>query len=95
MLPNKDPQESVVVKFDFASEMSVIDTATVAVAVQEGEDPDVATMLVGSPQITGTVVYQRVSGGVGGLRYRLRCVAGNNSGDIIVRAGVLPVKTVM
>lgn len=92
MTPTKDPAESVVVAFDFAAELTSITSATVAVSVHgPGVDPNVAAMLEGAHQISGSTVLQRVRGGVAPLEYMLRCVATRGS-DVIVRAGVMPVR---
>ncbi len=92
MMPVKDPAESVVVEFDFSVELDAVDDAAAAVSVDSGgADAAVAAMLVGAPQISGASVYQRVSAGVAGVNYKLRCVA--TRGDaVIVRAAILPVR---
>ena len=92
MTPIKDPAESVVVEFDFTDELSTIDSATVTVAVfGTGTDPDMAAMVDGAVQISGSSVLQRIKGGVSGLAYTLRCVAVGGS-DIRVRADTMPVR---
>lgn len=93
MTPVKDPAESIVVTFDFSSEMTAIDSATTSVFVlADGVDPAVAAMLVGAPQISGTKVLQRVAAGVHGNNYKLRCEAAHGD-DVLVRADIMPVRT--
>lgn len=93
MTPVKDPAESIVVTFDFSSEMSSIDSAITAVSVlADGVDPAVAAMLVGAPQVSGTNVLQRVAAGVHGNNYKMRCVAVHGD-DVLVRADIMPVRT--
>lgn len=93
MTPIKDPSESVVIEFDFAGEMSVIGSAVVSASVYgTGVDPAVASMLDGAPQVLAPKVLQRVRNGVDGVDYKLRCVATSGS-DVLVRAGVMPVRT--
>lgn len=88
----KDPAESVVVQFDFATELAAIGSAVTTIAVHSGgTDPGVATMLDGAPQISGASVLQRVRGGLHGLSYTLRCVA-TSGATVLVRAGVMAVR---
>jgi len=92
MTPIKDPAESVVMEFDFSSEMAAISSASVAVSIYgSGTDPAVATVLDGALQISGTSVFQRVHNGVHGVDYALRCLATSGS-DILLRADVMPVR---
>lgn len=93
MTPIKDPAESIVVEFDFSSEIAAVSSASVAVAIYgSGTDPDAATVLDGAAQISGTSVYQRVQNGVHGVDYALRCLATSGS-DILLRSDVMPVRT--
>lgn len=88
----KDPAESIVVEFDFSSEMTAVSSAVVSIAIHgSGVDPAVASMLDGAPQISGTSVFQRVQLGVDGVNYCPKCV-GINGSDKIVRARVLAVR---
>lgn len=85
----KAPVESVTLKFDFSSELGAIDSATVTVSVHGvGTDPAVAAFLQGSHQISGTSVFQRISGGRSGLKYLVRCVALSGS-DAILRKDII------
>jgi cobalamin-dependent methionine synthase I len=79
--------ESVVLEFDFSSELSAIDVATMAIAV-EGSKPDAAaaSVLDGTHQISGKLVYQRISGGVSGVLYHFTCL-GTKGLDKIEREG--------
>lgn len=92
MTPTKDPDESIVIVFDFSAELSAIDSVAVSMAVHgPGVDPGVAAMLEGAPQISGAMALQRVRHGIHGLAYKPRCVA-TRGADVIVRAGVMPVR---
>lgn len=85
----KSTVESVVLRFDFSSELDGIDTAVVAVSIYgAGTDPDVASFLVGSPQISGTNVFHRIAGGRKGLKYQVRCTATRGS-DVILRKDII------
>lgn len=88
----KDPGESVVIDFDFSSELSAVDSAVVGISVYAGADATPAAVLDGPMQILGKRVLQRVSGGVSGTSYKLRAVATRGS-DVIVRTDILEVKT--
>ncbi len=93
MMPIKDPSESVVVEFDFGGELSTITSATVAASVQSGTaDPNPSAILYGGVQLDGNKVLQRISGGVSGTTYKLRCEATDGL-DVILRADLLPVKS--
>ena len=95
MTPIKDPAESIVLDFDFSTELAGIDSAVVAVAVHgAGTDPAVATMIDGAVQISGTHVLQRVKKdtGVNGVDYKWRCTA-TSGANVIVRSDVMPVRT--
>ncbi len=93
MILIKDPAESVVVEFDFASELAAVGSAAVSISILgPGTDPNLLDILDGAAQVSGTSVLQRISGGVAGLNYKLRCEA-TSGADIIVRAGTLQVRT--
>ncbi len=90
-LPEKDPEESVIVEFDFSSELPSIDSAIVEIDIHNDvEDINVLAMLDGPPLIINNIVYQRISNGVDNAIYRLRCTA-TRGDDIIVRSELLPV----
>lgn len=71
----KDPAEEYAVEFGFGAVLASITSATCTVTLMSGTDQDFASLLDGDPQVTGTSVYQRVHGGVGGCTYKLRCEA--------------------
>lgn len=90
----KDPQEVVVLTFDFSAEAAAVSSPVVTVAHDSGE-PDAASASVpdGSPQVSGGKVLQRVKAGVDGANYVLRCTASDGNGNTLVRAGLLMVRT--
>lgn len=90
-MKTKHPEESVVVKFDFSSEMSSVTSAVVSVQIYGvGADPAMASFITGAPVITGATVFQRISGGVLGVKYRIQCIATSGS-DIIKRRDIIHV----
>lgn len=87
--------EKVTLVFPFARELttgvtvvSVLITAT----TKRGTDPAPANVLLGVPSIQpGGEVLQRVQGGVAGAAYLLLAAATLSNGNVLVRAGELPV----
>ena len=87
----KDPSDVVVVEFDFSASTSVVDSATITVAVAGDADPGANAILVGGPTIVGAIVRQRVTGGLDGVDYffETRAVSGS---DAFTIDAVLPVR---
>lgn len=88
MLPDKDPAESIMLEFSFDGELDAIDSAVVSVSVNAGKDDNVAQMLRGAIQRTGTSVFQRLGGGVAAVDYIVRCEA-TRGDDVRVRKEIL------
>lgn len=88
----KDPAESVVIDFDFSAEASSLSSPSVACSTLWSATNDTTDIRSGSPQVSGAHVLQRVAGGVDLTDYGLSCTATSASGDILVVAGVLPVR---
>jgi len=97
-LPAKDPDERVLLQFDFGADMPAADTvasALVAVeAVVAGADATPAALLDGSPAASGQGVLQWVEAGEEAASYRLLCTATTAQGRVLVLRAVLPVRTV-
>lgn len=96
--PAKDPAEILVATFDFSEDFAVGETiaaATVTCTVLSGVDEaPVAVVDSALPAIDGGSVRQRLTGGVAGVSYRLRCtVELTPSGRVLVLAATLPVRT--
>src|SRR5690554_1235962 len=68
----KDPAEVWSVTFNFSKITSTIDSATWSIECVSGTDPDVATMLLGVPQISGGKTIQLIRNGVHGNVYLVR-----------------------
>ena len=90
----KDADESITLGFDFASLTSAVSAPVVTVTRHAGK-PDAApeALLSGVPAVAGPRVLQRVTGGVTGTDYLLRCQVDTPDGDRYVLAGVLPVRS--
>lgn len=87
----KDVAETKVVEFDFSDELgageSIVSVATVEVSVITGTDASPNALRSGTAIVSGTSVLQRITGGVAGCTYHLRCVATANTGTVHVVAG--------
>lgn len=92
MLPVKDPEESVVMEFDFSDDLPEVLSAIVSITVEDGEDLNFTSILDGSAQIKGTSVYQRLSHGVHEVLYKVRCEASYGV-NVAVQSDLLYVKT--
>lgn len=93
----KDPDEVIVLAFDFSKDDAVADGAvlsspTVDVTARKGVDPAAAAIRSGAPQISGKLVLQKVIVGISGVDYELRAKASTSDGQTVVLVGVLPVR---
>ncbi|MFM2056049.1 MAG: hypothetical protein RLY71_434 [Pseudomonadota bacterium] len=69
----KDPAEIITVGLDFAALTASPSTPVVTVERDSGPaDADPQAILSGGPQVSGSLVLQRVVGGVAGCNYRIR-----------------------
>jgi len=88
----KDPEESKVLAFEFDQDIASTDSivsAVVTASVHAGTDPTASTLVSGAATFSGTTVYQRVSGGVSGVTYKLRAKATDSAGNVhILVAGL-------
>jgi hypothetical protein len=71
----KAPADYFAIGMDFRKRLSAISSATATVEDLAGVDTDPSALLNGAPQISGTMVYQRVNPGVLGANYRIRIFA--------------------
>lgn len=86
----KYPQEVIPLGVDFVDLLSATDSLTAAstgITVVSGEDADPGSMLVGTPEISGTTVQQWVQGGVSGCSYRLVFTVDSQVGKRLVESG--------
>jgi phage gp36-like protein len=88
---DKEPSGEVTVQFDFGPEIIDVSSAAVTIAVYAGVDPDVASMLIGTPTVIGAKVLQRVRHGLAGVDYALECFADATGGRLSIGA-ILPVR---
>ena len=74
-LDPKDAAERYAIEFQYSATMAAITSAAVTAQLLAGTDATPDNLLDGTPQISGTSVYQRVKSGVSGCTYKLRCTA--------------------
>lgn len=93
---SKDPDETITLTFPYAKELdgatiNAVDYVTMAVI--NGVDASVATMLNGAATVDGGNVLQSVRNGVHGVDYKSRCRVTTSDGRKLVRAIDLPVRS--
>jgi hypothetical protein len=94
-LSSKDPQETVIVTFDFTALATAISNPSVASTCIAGTlDANPAAILQGAPIVSSTRVMQQVTGGLDGATYDLRCQATAQDGSVYVLSGWLAVQSV-
>lgn len=90
----KDPEEVLMVKFDFRNLTTAPSAPLVTVTRHSGSaDSNPSDILVGDPEVMGTEVWQKVRNGVAGTVYALRCRVDAPSGLRYVIPARLPVET--
>lgn len=96
-LPNKDPSEIKLLRFQFKDDIqpgTTIALVELSVAAVSGVDPAVADVLQGAAQINNAAleVLQAVRLGVDGVDYELRCLATDSGGLKHLVSAALPVR---
>lgn len=79
--------ENEVFTVDYADDLAdgeTILSAAWSISTVDGTDPAAASMISGSAQITGSIVCQRITGGVPGVRYAPICTAQTSMGQKLV-----------
>jgi hypothetical protein len=80
--------------FDFISDLAVSETitgATVTALVWSGNDPTPSNLISGAATISGTVVSQKLTGGVAGNIYAVTCTATTSAGQTLIHSAYLVV----
>lgn len=91
---SKDPEEIVELGFEFANIIETgetISSASFDVSVLAGTDATPAAMLSGAVIIEGTVVSQKIIGGVDGCTYRIECTANTSANNKYIETGSIKV----
>lgn len=94
LLPEKDPEEVLVVDFQFDHELDLLETiesAIVTIYTYVGSDTTPSAMLVNALVMDTTSVHQSVGGGVNGTTYKLKCLATTSGGKTLIRKCLLPI----
>ena len=84
-----DVAETKVIEFPFADEVGqgeVIIGAVVNITVKEGTDATPTSRITGTPLISGTSVYERISTVQNAVTYHLRAIATTDAGTVHVVA---------
>lgn len=90
----KDPSEVIMLAFDFSALTTSPSAAVVTVTRHAGSaDATPEAIKSGSATVSGSKVIQRVSDGVAGTDYLLRCQVDAPDGSRYILTGVLPVRT--
>jgi hypothetical protein len=86
---NKDPAEILQLGIDMAAlgGGATLLVAAAAITVLRGDDPAASAMLLGAPEIAGTVVRQWIQAGVAGCEYRLTFLVDFDNGMRLAEAG--------
>jgi hypothetical protein len=95
VLSPKKLGEDVLIPMDFISRLGVGETiigASAAISVYSGTDPNVGTMLQGSPSVIQTVVEQFVSNGVIGVIYELLYTVNTSANQRLSLSGYFAVE---
>lgn len=94
MLPSKDTEERVTLTFDFSSQTNFISSPTVTVSLVSGVDSSPEDILDTPPEVyENNKIIFRVKDGVSGCNYLLRVKIITETGDILIIADILPIRT--
>lgn len=96
ILSTKNTAEELTIEFDMLSRLKVgetVATATVTCGVYSGTDPSPSAMIVGLAVVSGSIVKQKVIGGLVGNVYLLTCTARTSLNDLVINQGKLVVLT--
>ena len=92
----KDPQESLIMSFDYSSVIpDITETVTMAawdIEVHVGTDPQAKLMLTGQRGVQGKVVSVLVTAGVDQCDYVISCIVDTNKNQGIKATGLLQVR---
>lgn len=89
----KHPDEILMLGFDFAHLATEVSAPLVSAERYDGTaDESPGALLVGAPTVAGTVVTQKVSGGLHGCTYLLRCRVDTPEGARYILSATLAVR---
>lgn len=91
-LPLKLSTSTQNVEFDFLSLLAIgetISTQVVTASVYSGTDASPSSLISGSAIASGTIVTQKLTGGIAGVTYELVCTITTSAGQTLVLQGYL------
>lgn len=98
ILDLKDPGETDVITFDFTNKALTgesIASVTGSCEIFSGADPTPSAVYLGSGQIAGLTVLQKIQAGLAGNTYWCHCSATfTPTGRVLVLSGLLPVRKI-
>lgn len=80
--------------FDFISQLAfgeTISTQVVTATVWSGVDASPSSIISGSASASGTIVTQKITGGVSGVIYLLKCSITTSLGQTLILEGLLAI----
>lgn len=90
----KYPGETVTVTFDFSALATACSNPVVNISVESGiVDASASSMISGAPQVSGTSILQRVTGGLAGNAYKITCQIDDADGERWILSAELEVKS--
>jgi hypothetical protein len=95
ILYDKLQTEQLTVEFDMLSRLKVgetVATAAVSATVWSGTDAFPSTIISGLPTITGSLVGQKIVGGLPGVIYLVSCAVRSSSNNILINEAKLAVR---
>ena len=93
-LPSKYASETILAAFDFTSNLAIGETISTQVctcAVWSGTDASPSSVISGSATASGTVVSQKLTGGVLGVMYNVTCTITTSAGQTLALQGLLAI----
>jgi hypothetical protein len=94
VLPQKSPDERLIIPFNFVSEFSsgqTITGAQVTASVWAGTDTAPSAIISGTPTFGNGIVFQAFIGGVAGNIYKIEVIAAGSDASSAVIYGYLAV----
>jgi hypothetical protein len=94
IFPSKGVNETVVLAFDFGPQLAADTISSVGVttaAVYSGVDGSPSAIVSGVATFSGTVLSQKISGGIAGVIYELTAAVNTTAGQVLNMVGYLPV----
>ena len=91
----KDPEESVLMEFDFsdaAASVSLIECKAEAVRNVDDNANAILDADAVDNSVNGAKVFQRIHGGLDKVNYGVECKVLTDTGDILLLAAIVPVR---